>query len=252
MSLTLIDEGNDMKNHDPTRRYFLGTAATAGAALSLGEWAGLLPLSAACADEAKVTPELVRFSPDIEPIVRLIEQTPRERCVAAMIEQLRAGLPYRHFLAALYLAAIRAAKWHGQIHGYDHNAYVVHSAHQLALDLPVSDRLLPAFHALDNFKGMQLGYPKRQGTPVFTGTVPAAEKAAEELHTAMREWDPERAERAIVALVRSQGTTAVLEPLWHYAGRDWGFIGQKTTMSTPSRCISGRRSDPPGRALHEL
>jgi hypothetical protein len=138
-----------------SRRWFLqGTTAT-GAALGLGECAGLLPVSPTSADEAKVTPDLVHFSPDIEPVVRLIEETPQDKCVAAMIEQLRQGLPYRHFLAALYLAAIRAAKWHGGVHGYDHNAYVVHSAHQLALDLPVSERLLPAFYALNSFKGMQ-------------------------------------------------------------------------------------------------
>jgi hypothetical protein len=73
----------------------------------------------------------------MEPLVRLIEQMPEDKVVAAMIEQLKNGLPYRHFLAALYLAAIRAARWHGDgAHGYDHNAYVVHSVYQLSLDLP--------------------------------------------------------------------------------------------------------------------
>src|SRR5215207_5794450 len=118
---------------DLTRRRFL---ATAGTAAGLGNFAALWPLGPATADEARVTPDLVRFGLDMEPVVRLIETTPEERCVAVMAEQFRNGLPFRHFLAALYLAAIRAAKWHGQIHGYDHNAYVVHSAYQLALDLP--------------------------------------------------------------------------------------------------------------------
>jgi hypothetical protein len=214
----------------PTRRSFLRTVGTGSAALGLGEWAALAPLSRATAEEATVTPDLVRFSTDIEPIVRLIEETPREQCVAEMLEQIRRGLPYRNFLAALYLAAIRAAKWHGGIHGYDHNAYVVHSAHQLALDLPASEQLLPAFYALDNFKGMQRVYPNRPGTPALTGTLPATEKATAELHAAMREWEPERAERAIVAMVRSQATATVLEPLWHYAGRDWGFIGHMAIL----------------------
>jgi hypothetical protein len=214
-----------------SRRSFLRTT---GAALGVGEWAGLLPFSPASADEAKVTPDLVRFSPDIEPIVKLIEGTPKEACVAAVVEQLRKGLPYRHFLAALYLAAIRAAKWHGGIHGYDHNAYVVHSAHQLSLDLPAAEQLLPAFYALNHFKEMQRAYPNRPGTPKLTGTLPAAEKAADELHAAMREWEPDRAELAVVAMVRSQGTPAVLEPLWHYAGRDWGFIGHMAILVSNS------------------
>jgi hypothetical protein len=84
----------------------LRTAASAGAALGLGEWAALAPLSPATADEAKVTPDLVRFGPDIDPVVKLIEETPQDKCVPAMVEQLRKGLPYPHLPAALYLAAI--------------------------------------------------------------------------------------------------------------------------------------------------
>jgi hypothetical protein len=190
-----------------------------------------LPLSPANADEAKVTPDLVRFGPEIEPVVQLIEETPEDRCVALMVEQLRNGLPYRHFLAALYLAAIRAARWHGDgIHGYDHSAYVVHSAYQLSLDLPAGEQLLPAFYALSGFKGGQKAYPNKKGTPAFTGKLPAAEKAADELHAALKEWDADRAERAVVALARSRGSAAVLEPLWHYAGRDFGFIGHMAIL----------------------
>src|SRR5437867_10947928 len=108
----------------PTRRHFLQTAATASVAAGLGEWAKLVPLSPATAAEAKVTPDLVRFSPDIEPIVRLIEETPREKCVAMMIQQLKKGLPYRNFLAALYLANIRTSM-------VDHPLAVLHSTNQL-------------------------------------------------------------------------------------------------------------------------
>ena len=84
-------------------------------------------------------------------------------------------MPYRQFLSALYLAAIRAAKWHGGFHGYDHNAYVVHSAHQLALDLPAGEHLLPALYALNSFKWMQTAYPsegKLLRTTELTGALP--------------------------------------------------------------------------------
>ena len=214
-----------------TRRRFLQTAATAGAAFGLGHFAALWALGPANADEAKVTPDLVRFGPEMEPVVRLIEQTPDDKVVAVMVEQLKNGLPYRHFLAALYLAAIRAARWHGDgIHGYDHSAYVVHSAYQLSLDLPASEQLLPAFYALLGFKGGQKAYPGKKGTPALRGKVPAAEKAVDELHAAMKDWDAERAERAVVALARSRGSAAVLEPLWHYAGQNWGFIGHMAIL----------------------
>jgi hypothetical protein len=232
-----------------TRRYFLRTMATAGAAVGLESFAALGPLGPANAGEAKITPELVRFTPDIEPVVRLIERTPQDQCAAAMVEQLRKGLPYRHFLAALYLAAIRAARWHGDgIHGYDHSAHVVHSAYQLSLDLPAGEQLLPAFYALSGFKGGQKAYPNKKGTPKLTGKLPAADKALDELHTALREWDPDRAERAIVALARSKGSREVLEPLWHYAGRDWGFIGHMAILVANSNrlleTIGWRHAEP--------
>jgi hypothetical protein len=208
-------------------------AATTGAAFGLGDLAALAPLGPAKADEAKVTPDLVRFSPEIEPVVRLIEQTPRDKCIAVMVEQLKKGLPYRYFLAALYLAAIRAARWHGDgAHGWDHNAYVVHSAYQLSLDLPAGERLLPAFYALSCFG--HKAYTDKRGTRELTGKLPAADKAVEELHAAMKEWDADRAERAVVALARSRGSTAVLEPLWHYACRDWDFIGHLAILAANS------------------
>jgi hypothetical protein len=64
-----------------------------------------------------------RFSAAFEPVVRLIEETPREKCPTMMIEQLRNGLPYRNFLAALYLANIRTAV-------VDHPLAVLHSANE--------------------------------------------------------------------------------------------------------------------------
>ena len=60
-----------------SRRSFLQSSAATGSALGLGEWAALAPLSPATAEDARVTPDLVRFGPDIEPVVRLIEDTPR-------------------------------------------------------------------------------------------------------------------------------------------------------------------------------
>jgi hypothetical protein len=46
-----------------------------------------LPVSKAVADEAKVTPDLVRFGPEIEPVVKLIEETPKEKCVVVIGER---------------------------------------------------------------------------------------------------------------------------------------------------------------------
>jgi hypothetical protein len=88
-----------------TRRQFLqATAGTLGG-LQLSD--ALLSVSPLSAAETTVTPDIVQLKPDIEPIVRLIEETPREKCAQVMVQQLKGGLPYRQFVAALFLAGIR-------------------------------------------------------------------------------------------------------------------------------------------------
>jgi hypothetical protein len=196
----------------------LQTAATAGAAAGLGEWAALLPFSPASAAEARVSPDLVRFGPDLEPVVRLIEETPRAKCPAVMVGQLRRGLPYRHFLAALFLANMRTE-------GVGHPSAVLHSANQLSLDAPVQERLLPLFWAMDSFKFHQERDRALPRLRALAGELPAADQAEKELHAGMKGYDGGRAERAVVVLARTQGSYRVMEPLWHYGARDWTFIG---------------------------
>src|SRR6266571_7516199 len=69
---------------------------------------GLLasPLLLSRAD-AEVTADAVQFRPEIEPLVSLIETTPRDKCAEMVVEQLRRGVSYRQLLAALFLAGIR-------------------------------------------------------------------------------------------------------------------------------------------------
>ena len=207
-----------------TRRKMLRNLALTGAALSDAGLEALAALSPATAAEGQVTPDLVRFHPDIEPVVRRIEETPRERCAEVMVGELRDGLPVRVFLAGLYLAALRGATYHGGIHGFDHNAYSIHSVDHLSRDLPATERLLPLFWALDSFKGSQGRYAGPR--PVaLTGALPAGSAAEQELMEGLEGWDSERAERAVAGLIRSGGRERVGELLWPYAARDWYFIG---------------------------
>jgi len=94
---------------------------------------------------AEPPPEKVRFGPDLEPIVRLIEETPRDQCVRVFVDELRRGLPYRRFLAASLFAGIRWAHSH-------HEVYKVHSMHQVSMDVRADERLLPLFWGLNGFK----------------------------------------------------------------------------------------------------
>jgi hypothetical protein len=189
-----------------------------------------LALSPATAQEAKVTPELVRFSDDVEPLIRLIENTPREKCVEMLVGKLRDGVSYRQFMAALFLAGLRNFK---PSSGGMHAVYVIHSAHQLSLDGRHEERLLPLFFALDSFKRYSESYAKQklprpeERLQPLRGVLPAAEKAWDELHAAMDDWDADRADRAVVALVRSRSASEIADGLWPYGARDVRQIGHK-------------------------
>lgn len=208
-----------------SRRQFLQGTTIAGATLGLDAFLPLGPVNAA---DAKVTPELVRLSDDIEPLVRLIEETPRDKCLAVMVERLRQGVAYRQLLAALFLAGVRNVN--PQPVGFKlHCVFVIHSAHQLSLDARTEERLLPLFFALDQFKKSQEEDVK-QGDfrlqPV-QGKLPAAEAAWDEFHAAMDAWDEPRADRAIAVLVRTRGALEIIERLWRYGARDYRNIGHK-------------------------
>jgi hypothetical protein len=212
----------------PQRREFLKTLTAAGMGGLAGSLGRLGEFSSAVAAEGDVTPELVRLRPEIEPLVRLIEETPRAKCFEMIVEQLQRGLPYRQFLGALYLAGIRGVN--PQPPGFKfHCVFVIHACHQLSLDAPVEDRLLPLFWALDNFKISQQ-QDVEQGDfrlrPV-KGSLPSADRAWDELHAAMEAWDEPRADRAIVALARSRGANEIIEALWRYGARDYRNIGHK-------------------------
>src|SRR5439155_21721778 len=109
------------------------------------------PVSAA---EAKLEPDIVRFDPEIEPLVRFLEDTPRERLLEEVAARIKRGLSYRDLLAALLLAGVRNIQ--PRPVGFKfHAVLVVNSAHLASLSSPESDRWLPIFWALDYFKSAQ-------------------------------------------------------------------------------------------------
>ncbi len=233
---------------------FLKTSAAAGIGSWLGEIAGLHPLTAVSAAETKLTPEAVQLTTDLEPVVRLIEKTPREKCFDMLVGQLRKGLPYRRLLAALFLAGIRNVS--PQPPGFKfHCVFAIHYAHQLSLDAPVEERLLPLFWALDTFKVSQQK-DVQEGDFVLQrvkGQLPSPERAWDEFHAAMDEWDEERADRAIVALVRCKGAHEIIDGLWQYGARDYRNIGHKAIFVANTwrtlQTIGWRHAEPALRSL---
>src|SRR5690242_6237718 len=142
--------------------------------------------------DAEVTPEVMKFRPELEPLVALIERTEREKCAQMAMEQLRNGVSYRQFLAALFLAGVRNIN--PRPPGFAlHCVFVVHSAHLMSLEAPPDARVFPLFFVLDDFKASQARDAK-QASGDYTmrelrGALPAPDRAAAELTSAMEAWD---------------------------------------------------------------
>ncbi len=196
------------------RRRFLTLTAAGGAFAGIGDLAFLARLPAVHDEQAALDPAVVRLHPDIEPLVRLLEETPRDRLLEEVGLRIRRGLTYREVLAALLLAGVRTIQ--PQPVGFQfHAVLVVNSAHLASLASPESDRWLPIFWALDQFKVSQAA-DVRQGDwtlgPVRESAVPPREKARQAFVDAMDRWDEGAADGAIAGVARTAAREEIVEP----------------------------------------
>ena len=216
-----------------TRRQFLQSTAAVGAVVGASDLAAFAEFSPATAGETRVTPDIVRYSPDMEPLVRLMEDTPIDHCPEMLAEQLRQGRSYRQLLAGLFLAALRGPS------SIAHSVFVIHAAHEMSLDAPVAERLLPLFWALNNYKywhNWHAQNPNRLSP--FKGILPSAETAEIEFHAAMRQADGTKAEAAMLSLLRSRGASHVMGLLWPYGAQDCVDVGHcAITVSNVCRVL---------------
>jgi hypothetical protein len=215
--------------YQPTRRHFLKSTATAGAALGFANLPILSHLPLVSAAEAKLDARVVRLQPDIEPLVRLIEETPREKLLEEIAARIHRGLSYREILTALLLAGVRNIQ--PRPVGFKfHAVLVVNSAHLASLSSPDADRWLPIFWALDYFKVAQ-AEDAHAGDwtmlPLEESKVPASQKAKAAFIRAMDDWDEAAADTAIAGVVRTAGAQEVFEMLCRYGARDFREIGHK-------------------------
>lgn len=211
------------------RRSFLRTSAGVGALVGLGDLGFLSQLPSVSAAEARLDPKTVRLHAEIEPLVRLLENTSRERVLEEVAARIARGTSYREVLAALLLAGVRNIQ--PRPVGFKfHAVLVVNSAHLASLASPDSDRWLPIFWAIDQFKSSQAA-DVREGNwtmePIEESKVPASHKAKAALIEAMDNWDEAAADAAIVGLARTAGANDIFETLAPYGVRDFREIGHK-------------------------
>lgn len=216
------------------RRRFLQSSAALGLGAGLGmSVAGITP---ARGEAMRLAPDAVRLRPEIEPVVRWIEETPRDKILEVAIGHLKDGLSYRELVAGLFLAGIRNIK--PRPVGFKfHAVMVIHSAHIIGQTARVDERLLPMMWALDTFKASQ-ATDVREGDwtlgAVDEAKLPSPSKAKAEFVKAMEEWDADAADVATAALCRSAGAADVMEPFWRYAIRDQRNIGHKAIFAAQS------------------
>jgi hypothetical protein len=232
------------------RRQFLATAA-------LGSLGLLGKLPAVSADDAKLDSKVVKLDPEIEPLVRLLEETPRDRVLEEVGSRVKNGLSYREVLAALFLAGVRNVEPRPSVGFKFHSVLAVNAAHLASLAAPDSERWLPIFWAIDNFKSGQAATIKERNgwrmSPVRESSVPAARNAKRAFIDAMDKWDPEAADAAVAGLVRSAGADEVAELFWRYGPRDFRAIGHKIIFAANTRrtlaAIGWQHAEPVYRSL---
>jgi len=239
-----------------TRRAFLTLAATCSTLAGLSNATFLSSLSPVTADESRLDPNIVRLRPEIEPLVALLENTPRERVLEVLADRIRLGTSYREVVAALLLAGVRNVQPRPSVGFKFHAVLVVNSAHIASLSSPDTDRWLPIFWAVDNFKSAQ-SRDIREGNwtmaPVNTLALPPAHKAAAAFRHAMDTWDVPSADTSVASLARTAGAEQIFELFFHYGMRDFRSIGHKAIYTANSyrtlQAIGWQHAEPVLRSL---
>jgi len=163
-------------------------------------------------------------------LVRLIEDTPRQRLLEEVASKILRGTTYREVLAALLCAGVRNVQPRPSVGFKFHCVLVVNSCHLASLHGPDEDRWLPIFWALDYFKDSQADEARQSGwqmQAVNESQVPDKDKARDKFISAMEAWDVEAADAATAGIARHLKPDEVFELYAQYAARDYRSIGHK-------------------------
>ncbi len=211
------------------RRRFL-TRSSALAPCLLGDFSFLSGLQRVSAEDTVLPQGIVKLSAEIEPVVQLLEKTPRDRLLEEVGSRIKSGrLGYQQVLAALQLAGVRNVQ--PRPVGFKfHSVLVVNSAHLASMASPDQDRWLPIFWALDYYKKAEADDVSQNNwtmAPVEESKVPPAHRARQAFIDAMDNWDVSAADAAIAGLVRHGSAGEIFELFAQYGSRDFRDIGHK-------------------------
>ena len=238
-----------------SRRRFVTGAVQGGVLAGLADFSFLDSLPPAGALGPPALPRVTSVASDIEPLVRLIEDTPRNALLEKVADQIRKGTSYQQLLSAVFLAGVRGIQ--PRPVGFKfHAVLVINSAHLASLAAADNDRWLPLLWSLDNFKVSQ-AKNKSEGdwrlAPVQEDKLPSAATVRKRFQAAMDNWNVEETDRAVVSLCRGEGAAEVMELFWRYGARDFRDIGHKAIYAANSyrtlQTIGWRHAEPVLRSL---
>jgi hypothetical protein len=240
-----------------SRRDVMKSVAVAGVLGGLGDLSFLSRLPAMAAADTRLESSTVQLSPEIAPLVRLLEQTPRDRLLEEVADRIRRGLSYRELLAALLLAGVKNVEPRPSVGFKFHAVLVVNSAHLASLASPAEHRWLPIFWALDYYKNSEAQDVRERGDWVMSAVdesaVPASGRCRQDFLAAMENWDERAADAAIAGLSRTQGANEIYEMLFRLGARDFRSIGHKAIFVANSyrtlQCIGWQHAEPVLRSL---
>jgi hypothetical protein len=188
------------------RREFLAQIGQGTLAATVGyEVASGLGLSPAFAADA---PEALTFG-TLEPLVRLMQETPAGKLLPVLAEKLRTGTDLRTLVAAGALANART--FGGEDYIGFHTLMAIAPSFHMAQELPAAQRALPVFKVLyRNTNRIQDhgGCKSEVMHAVRPAPLPAGKAAGDALQEAMRKKDLNGAERMFASLVSGNSDEA--------------------------------------------
>lgn len=127
-------------------------------------------------------------------------------------DRIRRGLSYRELVTALFLAGVRNILLTGRFNF--HCFLMVHAAHHASLASPDSERWLPIFWVLDEFKRAKGPQVEVEKMPPFDETkLPSLRQAREAFFQTADDFDFPAAEAAVVAPVRNGAVGELFDQL---------------------------------------
>ena len=186
-----------------TRRAFLADVGRGMIVASVGYGlAADLGLSEAAAAAAEDESNRLEFGP-MEPLVRLMQETPIERLLPVLVEKLKTGTEMRRLVAAAALANARS--FGGEDYVGFHTMMALAPALHMAGELPDHLAPLPVLKVLyrNTNRIQEHGGPRNEVLArVEPASLPKDQAGAQLLRDAVRRRDVQRAEQTFAALAR--------------------------------------------------